>query len=381
MWMYICGGVLRLFMLLLGEYLDRYGSVTYTDIDYYVFTDAARFVVNGKSPYDRATYRYTPLLSMILAPNITFHLSFGKYIFSLCDLGVGYLMQKLLETSTQIPQNQIPRYLAFWLLNPIVANIPTRGSAESIVNLSIFVTLYFVLVRKNILYAAFAFGLAVHLKIYPIIYAIPILFAFSPYSFPPQTPNSSRSPKKVHPKYTTFVKSPRDFISLCFSRECILFTIYSASTFFALNIAMYLLYGTPFLHHTYFYHFIRKDHRHNFSLWFLTIYSNFNLKSSSLFAILSFLPQFLVVFFIPFVFQSDLLFSVFCQTFAFVAFNKVCTAQAVYLYYGNQLENLGQNVFQKVWYSGIFVFAVNVYILGEIIKNHRKQDPRYIKPH
>ncbi|OMJ27198.1 GPI mannosyltransferase 1 [Smittium culicis] len=101
-------------------------------------------------------------------------------------------------------------------------------------------------------------------------------------------------------------------------------------------------FGSEFINETYLYHITRKDHRHNFSIWFLTIYQNFNSNSSRLFGLLSFLPQVTSITAIGIAFGKDLCFAAFCQTFAFVAFNKVCTAQAIYLYYANLFENMVQ---------------------------------------
>ena len=90
-------------------------------------------------------------------------------------------------------------------------------------------------------------------------------------------------------------------------------------------------YGRPFLEHTYFYHLIRTDHRHNFSPYNILLYLKASLQGRPRLQLerLAFIPQLSLSFVaIPLVLaKKDLASSMLAQTFAFVTFNKVCTSQ------------------------------------------------------
>jgi len=195
--------------------------------------------------------------------------------------------------------------VSFWLYNPVTIAMSTRGSNDNIIAMLVYITLYYLL-KKEYATAAFWYGLSVHFKIYPIIYS----FVF--YLFIDSDKQSILSGNSSI--WTNF-----------FTKNRIKFTLISALTFLAFTGIFYLRYGYEFLYESLLYHFIRKDNRHNYSVYFYTIYQLYDRESSTLFAILAFVPQWSVMIMTGFLFYYDLFFAMLIQTWVFVVFNKVVT--------------------------------------------------------
>ena len=388
--------LLRAILLVYGIYQDSVSALKYTDIDYYVFTDAARAVARGSSPYDRATYRYTPLLAWILLPStwgrLWFH--FGKAIFALSDLVAGWLIMRVLKRKG-FDRTTCLKYASVWLLNPMVANISTRGSSEGLLCVMVMALLW-AFESDRIALAGLLLGLSVHFKIYPFIYGPSMLWAL-------ETPSSLPASANLTQRLTHLINGKR-----------ITLVLTSLTTFTLLNILMYTIYGPPFLQHTFLHHLTRIDHRHNFSPYHTLLYlsSSGNLAPHPTLPIspssLAFAPQILLsTLLIPLALSRlSLPATLLAQTLAFVTFNKVCTSQyflwyliflplylptssllrkprlgftaltlwvlsqALWLQQGYQLEFLGRSTFVPgLWIASLLFFGVNCWILGIVVED------------
>lgn len=225
--------VIRFVLVVYGEFHDYYSEVPYTDVDYKVFTDASRHYYENNSPYDRHTYRYSPLLAVLLVPNIVIHKCFGKVLFSCIDVIVGLLIQKLVaygrgnykrcketiekanvlqlnhKELKQIKQSDdqnirrrkaeiknpihppkdvdasdhVPNYcMLSWLYNPMSIIISTRGNCDSIAVFIVLLTLFLLQCKQDYLTAGLVHGLAIHFRLYPIFYSLSYFMYLSKFS-------------------------------------------------------------------------------------------------------------------------------------------------------------------------------------------------------
>lgn len=224
--------LLRIGLFLYGLLQDAYSPIKYTDIDYFVFTDAAHSVARGQSPYERETYRYTPLLAWLLGPCTWYRWSFhfGKIIFAAGDIIAGWLIVRILQRSQGMSEGRALRFASLWLLNPMVATISTRGSSEGLLGV-IVVSLLWAVVQRRIMLAGALLGLAVHFKIYPFIYGVSIIWWLDEVRSPASVHSQSTQGTRVLDRALSFLSSARFTLAMT-----------SLLTFSILSFSMYMMY-------------------------------------------------------------------------------------------------------------------------------------------
>lgn len=214
---------------------------------------------------------------------------------------------------------------------------------------------------------------------------------------------------------------------LLFTMSSILFLLVSMGTVGALTYFAVHYYGQAALDEGLLYHFQRVDHRHNYSMYWYWIYLargraaaaisqltdnvSTTTPSTSGWGFIPLIPQVLILGFSSLgIAPYDLSFALFSQTFAFVAFNKVITAQyftwylcllplcsdrvnwnskrmflslglllvsiITWLLSAFTLEMLGWRSHRQVWLASLFFFVANVNLLRSILNGYKRESSR-----
>ncbi|GAB0092058.1 GPI mannosyltransferase 1 [Sergentomyia squamirostris] len=420
--------LLRIVLIMYGDFMDQHSQVPYTDIDYKVITDGAGHILEGKSPYRRHTFRYSPLLALIVLPNQFLHRNFGKFLFVIFDLAVGVLIRLIVDNeyrliyqkNAQIMVEMLPKRAQkgargrlenaveaavkkkcsrvgqfcgyMWLYNPLTMVIATRGNSDAIASFFILLTLY--LVQKpgsssvDCLLAGIFHGLAVHFRLFPLAFSLAYYLSVSGRCF----------------------RTLTDFAEgiLLPTRKQLALVVGTVASLGALTVGFFWMYGEEFLQETYFYHLTRRDTRHNFSVFFYMQYLRGNLPGSVLDKIFTATPGLLVLLLLSVTFgrsRQTLSFCLFAQAYTMVTFNSVVTsqyfvwflallpisaknlsrmgaksaiaytvlwflAQGAWLLPAYLLEFKGWNMFEFIWMQGLLFFSVNIFILQRLIANY-----------
>lgn len=382
-WHLVLSFVIRFAFIVYGDFQDQYAEVPFTDIDYKVVTDGARHVLNDRSPYERHTYRYTPLLAYLMTLNVLVHSAMGKVIFSIFDLLIAFVIRQIIideyrqtyETSAVALLKKNKRmsekassaavatrfrlqpkheqnatfWSLFWLYNPLAIVIATRGNGDSITALLTLTTIYALQMSRDtfnrktfsyVLLAGIVHGLAIHIRLFPLAYSLAYYLYLS-------NANAANRQKSLW----NIILQP--------NRWQMLLAVTTIMTVLSLTWLFYWKYGYQFVYESYVYHLVRKDTRHNFSLHF---YMNLlNAEPIFIEKLLTFMPQLLVLLVINVNFglhRKTLAFCILLQTFVIVAFNPVVTSQYFVWYLAilpTCLKNLRSiGVKRAIMYGGLW---------------------------
>lgn len=441
--------VIRLVLIAYGEFQDQVSEVPYTDVDYRVVTDGARHIYNGRSPFNRHTYRYTPLLAIFLLPNIYLHRCFGKILFAVFDLVIAVIIKLIivdeyhlmLSQSNSIEENKAKMEKKFfngagkakarlssskkeasgkwfsssdrqkfermgnfsayvWLYNPLTMVIATRGNGDAITCSLVLMSIYYLLKiqengsreknnEKNVMLCGIFHGLAIHFRLYPIFFSLAYYMYLS---------DDRSQINGISSIFKCIFRPNRKQVLLVVSVMKVL--IFTTGIF-------YLLYNYQFLYESIIYHLVRKDTRHNFSLYFYLQYLNSG-EVNIVEKLLTVMPQLVLIILISFHFcrtRQTIQFALLLIAFILVTYNPVITSQyfvwflsllpltvnnfrsltmrqmiilpslwflgqGLWLLSAYFLEFKGINSFDFIWLASVIFFIINIIIVQILIENY-----------
>jgi len=95
-------------------------------------------------------------------------------LFAACDIIAGYIIYQYCMIKNAGNRRQAIICANVWLFNPLTVTVSTRGNAESV--MAVLVLFALLLLAQNgsagIVLGAVMYGLSVHMKIYPVTYAL-----------------------------------------------------------------------------------------------------------------------------------------------------------------------------------------------------------------
>ena len=299
--------VLRVVLLVYAAWHDAALPIRYTDVDYTVFSGAAALVAAGRSPYAQPGYRYPPAVAWLLVPGVWLGIPglWGRALFAIGDVLCGAVAVAAAEAAGA-PRAVARASAGLLLLSPLSAVLSTRGSMDS---LSCLLCLAVALVaeapaglRHRAPLLGAAVGAAVHLRLYPVIYVLPLSLHLL---FPPRRPAAAGTAN---------------------FGAALSFLLAAAAAFAAPTGLALWAHGWDAVRQAYLYHGARVDAAHSFSPLWVHIHASLAAGGDGGWAVAA--PwSLLAALAVGAAAWRDPALCLFLQTLAFVSLNRVVTAQ------------------------------------------------------